>query len=58
MTLVVSDSINFPEYDEIEKRNKGKGTGDKERKWVVTVSGIEERRGERECVVEGRRDVS
>ncbi|KAL7415315.1 hypothetical protein BDY24DRAFT_272921 [Mrakia frigida] len=41
VTLVVSDSINFAEYDEIEKRNKGKGTGDKERKWVVTTRWME-----------------
>lgn len=36
VNVVVSNTINFPEYESIERFNKGR-TGE-DRKWVVTVS--------------------
>lgn len=50
VTIVISHTSNFPEYDEIMEWNKkmiklGNGEERKERKWVVTVSREEEGRG-------------
>ena len=53
---MVSDSINFPEYEEMKRLKKGKGGKGGERKWVVTVSTLRSERRAGEGREEGGRE--